>query len=358
LNVSAWPISPEPFRIEPIFSPRLWGSRSLAPLFPEMANLPEPIGEAWLTALDCQISGGQFAGTKLGQAWAEMDSAWRGLDFEGQSDFPLLLKFIFPKDKLSIQVHPDDAYAALHEKAAGGRGKTEMWHIFSAEPGARLLAGLKPGTTKEKFSAALANDGLEELFQSHEAHSGDTYFIPAGTPHTIGPNMVICEIQEYSDLTYRVYDYGRVDANGKPRELNVAKALEVIDFNSAPVNKVQTKEIVIRGRKLGEHLIDCSYFEATKFRTDDYIHLKIGRKPAKRFQLWVFLEGEGTIDWSSHPHDFSRVNYGRFDYKPGECWFIPAVFGSRGYQVKGRASVLIATPHNPKLYSRKGSDAI
>jgi mannose-6-phosphate isomerase-like protein (cupin superfamily) len=124
------------------------------------------------------------------------------------------------------------------------------------------------------------------------------------------------------------------------------------------VSKVQTKETVIRGQKLWEHLIDCSYFEATKFQTDDYVHLKIDRRPPQRFQLWVFLEGEGTIDWSSHPHDFSRVNCGRIAYKPGECWFIPAAFGSRGYEVKGRTSVLMATPHNPKLFSHKGSDAI
>src|SRR5689334_5875940 len=217
-----------------MFSPRIWGSRSLAPLFPEMRDLDPPVGEAWLTGLDCKIATGPFASKTLAQAWPEMNTAWRGLDFEGETDFPLLLKFIFPKDKLSIQVHPDDAYAAIHEKAAGGRGKTEMWHIVSAEPGARLLAGLKPGVTKEKFVAALADHTLEDLFQSHQVQAGDTFFLPAGTAHTIGPGMIVCEVQEYSDLTYRVYDYGRVDASGKPRELHVEKALQVIDFESHP----------------------------------------------------------------------------------------------------------------------------
>jgi mannose-6-phosphate isomerase len=330
----------------------------LAPLFPDKVNLTEPLGEAWLTGLDCKISSGQFAGKTLAQAWSEMDSAWRGLDFVGDAEFPLLLKFIFPKDKLSIQVHPDDAYAAVHEKAAGGRGKTEMWHIVSAKPGARLLAGLNPGTTKEKFCAALANHQLEELFQSHEAHPGDTYFIPAGTPHTIGPDMVVCEVQEYSDLTYRVYDYGRVDGSGRQRELHVEKAVDVINFDSRPVSKVQTKETVVRGIKLWEHLIDCQYFEATKFQTDNYIHLKAIPKSPKQFQLWVFLEGEGTIDWSSDPHDFCRVNSGRFAFKPGQCWFIPAVFGSYGYEVKGKTTVLMATPRNPKLYSQRDSDGV
>jgi mannose-6-phosphate isomerase len=190
-----WPISPEPFRIEPVFSPRLWGSRSLAPLFPEKSNLAEPLGEAWLTGSDCRIANGPFSGQTLGQAWKEMTIGWRGSQFQNEGEFPLLLKFIFPTDKLSIQVHPGDAYAAAHEAAAGGRGKTEMWHVVSAEPGARLLAGLKPGVTKERVLAALADHTLEDLFQSYEVHAGDTFFIPAGTPHTIGPNMVVCEVQ-------------------------------------------------------------------------------------------------------------------------------------------------------------------
>src|SRR5713226_6198198 len=102
-----------------------------------------------------------------------------------------------------------------------------MWHILSAEPRAKVLVGLKPGTTKEKFLSALQKSSLEELFEDYPVQQGDTIFVPAGTPHTIGPGMVLCEIQEYSDLTYRVYDYGRVDATGKPRDLHVKKALEV-----------------------------------------------------------------------------------------------------------------------------------
>ena len=119
---------PEPTRIEPIFSPRIWGARSLAPLFPEKTNLHEPLGEAWLTGVDCRVANGPFTGKTLGAAWREMPSEWRGTHLASTENFPLLLKFIFPNDKLSIQVHPDDAYAAAHEQAAGGRGKTEMWH--------------------------------------------------------------------------------------------------------------------------------------------------------------------------------------------------------------------------------------
>lgn len=351
------PPSPEPFRIEPIFSPRIWGSRSLAPLFPEKHDLVEPIGEAWLTGLDCKIASGPFAGKTLGAAWPEMTSAWRGQDFEGQADFPLLLKFIFPKDKLSIQVHPDDAYAAIHERAAGGRGKTEMWHIVSAEPGARLLAGLKPGTTKEKFCTALADHALEELFQAHEVRVGDTFFLPAGTPHTIGAGMIVCEVQEYSDLTYRVYDYGRVDSSGRPRELHIAKALEVINFRSHAKAKVQGKPIIVRGQKIWETLVSCSYFEATRFDTDQPIHLNMPRKPHRSFALWAFMEGEGFVDWSCQPQDLAGANAGRFSFKPGECWFIPAAFGRHGFFTNQKTSVLMAAPHNPKLAADPSGDA-
>jgi mannose-6-phosphate isomerase len=311
----------------------------------------------------------------LGEAWPEMGVPWRGEDFQGQANFPLLLKFIFPKDKLSIQVHPDDAYAARHERAAGGRGKTEMWHIVSAEPGARLLAGLKPGVTREKFKAALAERRLEELFQMHEVNAGDTFFIPAGTPHTIGPGMVVCEVQEYSDLTYRVYDYGRVDSQGQPRELHIEKALEVINFNSSEGGKVMPRQMEVNitgGRRTGkvaddgaenrrvklrETLVDCAYFEAKRIQIDQPFHLKSIRQTPRQFQLWVVLEGEGRVDWSCHPHDFTRTNDGHFSYKAGECWFIPAVFGSHGFFVKQRSTVLMATPRNPGLASPKSADA-
>ncbi len=322
-------MKPEPFRIEPIFSPRLWGARSLAPLFPEKSNLTEPLGEAWLTGVDCRIANGPFAGKTLGQAWKEMTTAWRGLEFQDEADFPLLLKFIFPTDKLSIQVHPDDA---------------------------RLLAGLKPGTTKDTFLAELADHSIEELFLSYEVHAGDTFFIPAGMPHTIGPNMVICEVQEYSDLTYRLYDYDRRDPNGKPRELHVGKALEVINFGPSASGKVEPRPHLIANMKLGEYLVDCPYFSTERLEFEDLVHFKMLPSPPIRFSLWVFLEGEGVVGWSCNPHDMYRYNSGDFQYKQGECWLVPAVLASHGYYPKKKTSVLIASPRNPKLDVEKNSD--
>jgi mannose-6-phosphate isomerase len=319
-------VKPAPLRIEPIFSPRLWGSRSLAPLFPDKTNLTEPLGEAWLTGVDCKIASGPFAGKKLGESWREMPAGWRGTRLASATDFPILVKFIFPKDKLSIQVHPDDAYAAAHEQAAGGRGKTEMWHVVSAEPGAQVLVGLKPGTTKEQFLAALANQKAEDLFVAHSVRNGDTMFVPARTPHTIGPDMVLCEVQEYSDLTYRVYDYGRTDTNGKPRELHIDKALEVMRFEQARGGKVPPLPLPA-DRVTKKLLAACSYFatELWDFRAS------VQHESLKDcFELIVILRGSGYIHSDAAP----------LPYASGQCWFIPASLGRFSLQPEQSTSAL------------------
>jgi mannose-6-phosphate isomerase len=307
-------VRPEPFRIEPIFSPRLWGSRSLAPLFPEKSNLPEPLGEAWLTGVDCRVANGPFKGKTLGAAWKEMPVEWRGENLVNTTDFPLLVKFIFPTEKLSIQVHPDDSYASKHEQVAGGRGKTEMWQVVSAEPGATLFAGLKPGVTKKQFVEAMeSHKNLEELLQSHEVNVGDTFFIPAGTAHTIGPNMTICEVQEYSDLTYRIYDYDRVDAHGKPRALHVQKALDVLNFDSKDYCKNPRVSLSRTFLAESELLAACPYFAAEIWET----RVLGSQTHPSHFDLLVALSGNGVIDGPGFA----------FPYQQGECWFLPADLG-------------------------------
>ena len=312
--------NPEPFRIAPIFLPRIWGARSLVPLFPEKTGLPEPIGEAWLTGLDCRIASGSFAGKTLSEAWREMPAEWRGTRLASTAQFPLLVKFIFPKDKLSIQVHPDDAYAAAHEQAAGGRGKTEMWHIVSAEPGAHILVGLKPGVDRKRFREALSARTVASLLQSFEVHAGETYFIPARTPHTIGPGMIICEVQQYSDLTYRVYDYDRLDARGRPRELHIEKALEIIDFTAS--GGIRTTPLTFKHADMGQSIADkgfsllaaCKYFATEKWEISRRLRLD---SDSDGFRVLTVLSGTGQIVW-----DLGTSRYCR-----GECWFMPACLG-------------------------------
>jgi mannose-6-phosphate isomerase len=305
-------LKPVPQRLEPIFSPRIWGARSLAPLYPEKSELAEPLGEAWLTSFDSKITTPEFRGKTLREAWHEMPADWRGTQFKANDEFPLLVKFIFPTDMLSLQVHPDDAYAAAYEKAAGGRGKTEMWHIVSAEPGSELLFGLKPGSTKQEFLARLKDQTLESIFQPVPVRAGDTIFVPPGTPHAIGPGMIVCEVQEYSDLTYRVYDYGRLDAQGKPRELHIDKALEVTNFASTFKGKTKHLPLPVGEEKAERSLLAaCPFFATELWEASEYFTIPVTRS---HFDVIVLLSGRGVL----RSKDFA------FPIEQGECWLLPA----------------------------------
>ena len=313
-------MNPIPFRIEPTFSPRIWGARSLAPIYPNKTNLREPIGEAWLTDVNCRIANGPFAGKTLGDTWREMPVEWRGKGLANTNDFPILVKFLFPTDKLSIQVHPDDAYAAAHEKAAGGRGKTEAWHILSADPEAHVLLGFKPGITKEKYLAALSAGTVESLIEQLPVSQGDTIFVPARTVHAIGPGVIICEVQEYSDLTYRVFDYNRVDTEGRPRELHTEKALEVMGFGATSAGKVAPRPIGF-GKPPLQHLVDCEYFSVDRWELAEPFHAKrLPHPPGEGlFEILVVLDGEATLAWSSPQQSSAEIRLTH-----GACWFVPS----------------------------------
>jgi mannose-6-phosphate isomerase len=303
-------LEPVPSRIEPVFSPRIWGTRSLAPYFPDKTNLTEPLGEAWVTAREAPILNGPFAGMSLGDAWQRMPADWRGTRLAGAPDFPVLVKFIFPEEKLSIQVHPNDAYAAKHEQAAGGRGKTEMWHIVSNRPCAEILLGLKAPITQQQLRDSIENHTIEDLLVHRCVKSGDTYFVPAGTIHAIGPGSVICEVQEYSDLTYRVYDFGRVDSAGKPRELHIDKALEVSSLE--PTENLKRFPLALHSPDANKHLlVGCEFFATERW---DCHKMTFIESEAEQFQLIVILEGSGKL----HDSDES------FPFRSGEAWFLPA----------------------------------
>jgi mannose-6-phosphate isomerase len=330
-------VKPEPSRIEPIFSPRLWGARSLTPLFPEKSNLTEPLGEAWLTGVDCRIASGPFTGKSLGAAWTEMPVEWRGSRLDAEANFPLLVKFIFPTEKLSLQVHPDDAYASVHEKAAGGRGKTEMWYAVSADDAARVLIGLIPTASRAQFLDALSSDTVENLFVHWRVQPGDTFFVPSGTPHTIGKGMVLCEVQQYSDLTYRISDYGRVDAQGKPRELHIKKALDVIQFGRPTGGKVSRISLHAHGfQKL--LLVACRYF-ATE-RWNNFAQIEV-HSSSEHFDLFIVLSGSGQISWAG----------GSAEYRRGECWLIPAGLGP--FTLRSKEPIKLLRTYVPDLTALK-----
>ncbi len=203
-----------PVSLRPIFSERVWGVERL-PKWYAQPEVGKPVGEAWLTAETCVVDAGRFEGVSLAEMTRRFPEKFAG---EDSAEFPLLVKTLFPREKLSVQVHPNDAQAG----ALGlGRGKTECWYVLSAEPGAELALGFRGEISPEEVKAAIANGTLEEKLNYVQVKAGDMVFVDAGTVHSIGPGMVILETQEYSDLTYRLYDYGR------PRELHVDAGLAV-----------------------------------------------------------------------------------------------------------------------------------
>ncbi len=311
-----------PARLEPIFSPRPWGSLSLAPFFPEKANLTEPLGEAWLTGNDCVFASGPYAGKKLADAWREMPVEWKGTSGGGNGSFPLLVKFLFVEDKLSVQVHPDDDYAARHEQAAGGRGKTEMWYAMRARKDAEVMVGLKPGVNLENFRRAIADGTAEDCLAHIALRAGEAIFVPAGTAHTIGPGLVLCEIQEHSDITYRVYDYNRRDAKGQGRPLHVEKALEVMRFGIQAGGKIEPVRIESNSVTT-TFLAACRYFVAEEWEFTKSIARGV---PPGRFELLIFLQGSGEIHWAGE----------HAKYEPAQVWLIPAALGA--YELKPRSN--------------------
>jgi mannose-6-phosphate isomerase len=210
-----------PFLVIPIFDERPWGVRDLRPVYTRIVN--EPVGESWLTWEDNRVANGPLAGQSIGDLAKKYRRDLVGSLACFEDRFPLLIKFLFPGDKLSVQVHPDDAGAQKYGQPCG---KTECWYVLRAEPGAQVALGLKPGVTLEQFRKAIEETRAEELLNWVDAHAGDMLYVAAGTVHTIGGGMVLVETQQTSDITYRLYDYGR------PRELHVEKGLEAVKLRT------------------------------------------------------------------------------------------------------------------------------
>lgn len=224
-----------PLLFEPILKSYIWGGRNLARL--GRALPPDTkVAESWEIAGhadgDTVIADGPYAGRTLTDLHAEL-----GLDLIGRRNmwaqergkFPLLVKLLDAEESLSVQVHPDDDYALAHE--GNELGKTEMWVVLHADPGAELILGVTAGTTRAAFRAGIANDRLEPFLRRVPVKVGDHVCVPAGTLHAIGRGLILAEIQQNSNTTYRVYDWGRVGADGRPRPLHVDKALDVINFD-------------------------------------------------------------------------------------------------------------------------------
>jgi mannose-6-phosphate isomerase len=256
-----------PFRLKPWFSERVWGKRDLRPWYADTGTT-ELVGEAWLTGPQCVVETGLLAGRTLASVVAELGG-----------EFPLLVKILFPAEKLSVQVHPDDAEArALGET----RGKTECWYVLEAEPGAAIALGLKDGADAAAVRAAVGDGTMESLLEWVPVSTGDMLFVDAGTVHAIGPGVVLLETQQTSDVTYRLYDYGR------PRELHLEKGLQVMKAKTA-AGKVAPKKMDGFTR-----LIEQKYFVVDQFDFEGADEVRIAMDGAG---CLVGLAGGGVVRW-------------------------------------------------------------
>ena len=252
---------------------KVWGSTRLSPWFPDST-------------------------VKIGEAWFEADEA-----------LPILVKLLFTEERLSVQVHPGDEYAAEHENS---RGKTEMWHVLRADPGAAVAVGLRERVTPERLRELAESGEIERFLNWVEVHPGDTVFVPAGTIHAIGPGLALCEIQQYSDVTYRLYDYGR------GRDLHLDRSIDV----AVPAG-YEKPVGVPEG-----YIAYCPYFAVRPFRVDGQVKVE----PAgDRFELFVALRGEGSLEGQL--------------FREGQVWHVRP--GARGFDIDAPAGADFLRVHVP-----------
>lgn len=308
-------------KLRPEFHARPWGRMDLSPLYSRPAGSKDPIGEAWLSSLECRVRppGSNAAEKTLAQMWTQMTPGERGQGRARGERFPLLVKFIFTAEKLSVQVHPDDAYAAQNEREPWG--KTEMWHVVAADPGAWVRVGVKPGIGPEALQLMLGKPEIEGALNHLPVQAGDTIYVPAGTIHAIGPGVCLCEIQQYSDVTYRIFDYDRLGLDGRPRQLHLDKARAAARLETPEAGRVTPTPLGRSGLE-GRLLVSSPYFVAEKYAASEGVELP--RDPS-HFDLLVFCRGGGmlvsrssTMPYGAGDAFLVLANAPRVEVRPGQ----------------------------------------
>ena len=314
-----------PLKLSYITKSPLWGGRRLLDGFG--LNAPsDTVGEAWMLSVRekemSTIQNGCASGMTMRQYIDELgDASVIGTAFTG-GDFPLLIKLIDACDKLSVQVHPDDDYAARVEN---DRGKTEMWYIVEADEGAEIIYGLKDGISSEDFRAAVRAGKLADTMHHCPVHAGETYFIPSGMLHAIGAGILIAEIQQNCDLTYRVYDYERRGADGSLRELHVDKALDVtVPFTEEAVRSIRYEA----GEQDEETLAHCRYFKTRKLTVTAQTEITVGKES---FAYVLCIGGDGTLICEGETYSLATA----------DGYFLPAALGN--VTLRGDMTVLVAS---------------
>lgn len=280
-----------PLTFTPIFKQRLWGGTKLNDLLHK--NIPgKTTGESWeISALNhnvSQVANGSFAGTSLQTLIMQFPEKLLGARVIEQfgRNFPILIKFIDARENLSIQVHPNDSLAQKHHNASG---KTEMWYVLHAEPGARLIAGFAKKTDKETCKQTLRKGHPSEILHYENVTRGDAFFIPSGTIHAIGAGVLLAEIQQTSDITYRVFDFNRKDKNGQLRELHTDLALEALDYSAVKNTKIPYSRV----KNKANTIVNCPYFTTRFLQLTQNTCQNLAQR--KAFTIYIVLEGQAQI---------------------------------------------------------------
>lgn len=299
-----------PLTFQPLFKERIWGGRRLEQLYQKTLPAAVPVGESWEISDrpgdESLVTNGPFAGKSLAWLMKNHTDELLGSAQPRGDRFPLLVKILDAQDKLSLQVHPPAAQAArLH-----GEPKTELWYIAHAAPGAELFVGLKRGVTRTEFEQKISTGSLAECFHRVQVKRGDAMFLPSGRVHAIGAGLVIFEIQQNSDTTYRVFDWNRTGLDGKPRDLHLAESLASIDFTDFEPGLIQ--EALVHGPNYATRaLINTHLFKVGEvtLRSGDY-HLPRQPKP----QIIGLLEGGVSVTGGEHT----------VELRPGQFCLLPA----------------------------------
>lgn len=320
---------PHPLQFHPLFHERIWGGQTLATLYGKPIPEKKTIGESWEISdrpeAPSVVASGPLAGKTLGELMRDHPGQLLGRAKSQSGRFPLLVKILDARDKLSLQVHPPASKAAK----LGGEPKTELWHITHAEPGAELYVGLRRGATKAEFERRAADGAVAELFHRIPVRAGDTMFLPSGRVHAIGAGLVIFEIQQNSDTTYRVFDWNRVDASGKGRTLHLQESLESIDFNDFEPALATPKVIESQNGCVRSRLVDDPLFNVDLTVGQGTATLGIeGAAPV----VVAAVAGTATVEDPTHPATL----------RPGEFCLIPACLAGARIRLESPGTRLLS----------------
>ena len=316
----------KPVLLTPAFKDYLWGGTKLRDIYGKKCDL-NPIAESWELSAhkdgQSTIASGEYTGLTLAEYIEKCGREILGTKGMAFDNFPILIKFIDAKGYLSIQVHPSDEYALKNE---GEYGKTEVWYVMSAEEGAALYYGFKQEITREEYRRRIENNTITDVLNKVEAKAGDVFFIQPGTVHAIGAGLLICEIQQNSNTTYRVYDFGRVGADGKPRELHIDKAIAVSQLTPS-VSADSSGATVQKDGYTSRTIAECKHFTSERIEVEKSAEISVDKTS---FRSVVLTDGAAVLE----------MNGTQLTLKAGDSVFIPAQ--DENFKLIGKCGALLS----------------